>query len=123
MLFVQSTPKRQTMHMIALKHAPTFCSKPTPPSITQAEHYMASQSALRTFTCKHGEFLSKYSRIHTTVVRRVVRNLGVPTPYNLTRRRHKTKITDVDLDDRTLREDAELSVERVVGVLLDRDDG
>lgn len=63
------------------------------------------------------------SRIDTTVVLRGVGHLGPFTPDNLTGSGNKTQLGDVDLNDCSLGQDTQLGIERVLGVLLDGQDG
>ena len=59
-----------------------------------------------------------YSRINTTVILAVVRNLCPLSPDDLTTSCHKTKLTDINFDNRTLRQDAQLRIHRALRVLL-----
>lgn len=52
-----------------------------------------------------------------------VGNLGPFTPDNLAARGDETKLGDVDFDDGTLGQDTQLSVQGVLGVLLDGENG
>ena len=61
--------------------------------------------------------------VDAALVLRVVGDLGVTTPDNLSTSSDKTKFADVDLDNGTLGQNTQLSVKRVLGVLLDADDG
>lgn len=63
------------------------------------------------------------SRINTTVVLGGVGDLGPFTPDNLTRGGNKTQLGDIDLNDCSLGQDTQLSIERVLGVLLDGQNG
>jgi hypothetical protein len=62
-------------------------------------------------------------RVDTAVVLGHVGNLGPFTPDNLTGGSDETQFGDVDFDDGTLGQDTQLGVKRVVGVLLDGEDG
>jgi hypothetical protein len=64
-----------------------------------------------------------YVRIDTAVVLGVVRNLGPFTPDNLAVGGDHTQLGDVDFEDCSLGQDTELSVQGVLGVLLDGEDG
>lgn len=64
-----------------------------------------------------------YVRIDTSVVLGVVGNLGPFTPDNLAVGGDHTQLGDVDFEDRSLGQDTELSVQGVLGVLLDGEDG
>lgn len=48
---------------------------------------------------------------------------SITTPHDLSTSRHQTQLRDVDLDDGTLGQHTKLCVQRVLGVLLDGDDG
>lgn len=63
------------------------------------------------------------SRINTTIVLRGVGNLGPFTPDNLTGSGNETQLGDVDLNDCSLGQDTQLGIKRVLGVLLDGQDG
>lgn len=63
------------------------------------------------------------SRINTTVILGGVGHLGPFTPDNLTGGGNKTQLGNVDFDNRSLGQNTQLSVERVLGVLLDGKDG
>lgn len=58
-------------------------------------------------------------RIYTAVIFRRVRDLSVFTPGNLSSSRDNTEFRYVDLNDSSLSENTELSIERVLRVLLD----
>lgn len=58
-------------------------------------------------------------RINTAVVLRVVCDLGPSTPNNLAAGSDHAQFTDVDLDDGSLGQDAELGVHGGLRVLLD----
>jgi hypothetical protein len=63
------------------------------------------------------------SRIDTTVILGGVGHLGPFTPDNLTGSGNKTQLGNVDFDNGSLRQDTQLGIERVLGVLLDGQDG
>lgn len=62
-------------------------------------------------------------RIDTALVLRGVGDLGPFSPDDLSVGGDHTQLGDVDLDDCSLGQDTELSVQRVLGVLLDGQDG
>lgn len=64
-----------------------------------------------------------YVRIDTAVVLGVVGNLGPFTPDDFAVGGDHTQLGDVDFEDRSLGQDTELSVQRVLGVLFDGEDG
>lgn len=63
------------------------------------------------------------SRIDTAIILAIIRDLGPATPDDLAAGGDEAEFADVDLDDGTLGEHAELGVHRVLWVLLDGDDG
>lgn len=62
-------------------------------------------------------------RVDTTVVLRVVSNLGPFTPDDLAVGGDHTQLGNVDLENCSLGQDTELCVQGVLRVLLDREDG
>lgn len=62
-------------------------------------------------------------RIDTAVVLGVVGNLGPFTPDDLAIGGDHTQLGDVDFEDRSLGQDTELSIQGVLGVLLDGKNG
>ena len=62
-------------------------------------------------------------RIDTALVLRGVGNLGPFSPDDLSVGGDHTQLGDVDLDDCSLGQDTELGVQRVLGVLLDGQNG
>lgn len=62
-------------------------------------------------------------RVDTALVLRGVGNLGPFSPDDLSVGGDHTQLGDVDLDDCSLGQDTELSVQRVLGVLLDGQNG
>mmetsp|Transcript_16596 Transcript_16596/g.27982 ORF Transcript_16596/g.27982 Transcript_16596/m.27982 type:complete len:203 (-) Transcript_16596:547-1155(-) len=59
--------------------------------------------------------------VHAPVVLRVIRHLRVLPPHDLPPRRDQTQLADVHLDNRPLREHAQLRVHVSVGILLHAD--
>ena len=62
-------------------------------------------------------------RVDTALVLRGVGNLGPFSPDDLSVGGDHTQLGDVDLDDCSLGQDTELGVQRVLGVLLDGQNG
>ena len=55
------------------------------------------------------------------IIVRIVRNLRVSSPNHLAARRDQAQLADVDFDDSSLGQNAEVGVQRVLRVLLDSD--
>lgn len=67
--------------------------------------------------------LHQQDTVDAALILRVVSNLGIATPDDLSTSGYETKFADVDLDNGTLGQNTQLGVERVLRVLLDADDG
>ena len=64
-----------------------------------------------------------HSRVDTAIILTIVGDLGPTTPNDLTTGGNETEFADIDLDDGTLGEDAQLGIHRILRVLLHRKDG
>lgn len=70
-----------------------------------------------------GLFLNQQDAVNTALVLRVVSDLSKAAPNNLSTSSDQTQLADIDLDNRTLRQDSQLRIHGVLGILLDGDDG
>lgn len=62
------------------------------------------------------------SRIYTSIILTVIRNLRPPSPYHLSTSRDQSQLTDIDLDNGSLGQDTQLRIHGVLRVLLNADD-
>lgn len=61
-------------------------------------------------------------RVNTPIILAVVHDLRISSPHHLTTGRDQSQLANIHLDNRTLRQNTQLSVHWVLRVLLDADD-